>query len=294
MITVVGSINMDLVIETNGLPKQGETKFGNGFFTSPGGKGANQAIAVTRLGGKVQMIGCVGEDSFGDELLTSLRKENVYTEYIQRVKNVPTGIANILLSEGDNRIIVISGANYEVTTNLIEAFKTQLLTSKLVIVQLEIPSNTVLKVLQLCKSANVPVLLNPAPASNFSMELLNYATYLTPNESECEQIFGTTYEKSLEKYPNQLIVTLGKKGAQYFDGKTHVWVKGFETNAVDTTGAGDTFNGAFAFAISQKFSLKKSIEFANAAASLSVEKLGAQAGMPSYEAVIKRLETRII
>jgi ribokinase len=291
MITVVGSLNMDIVLETD-LPKQGETIFGKSFFTLPGGKGANQAVAVSRLNGNVQMIGCVGEDSFGKELLTALQKEGIQTNHVQSIQNVPTGVATILLSEGDNRIIVTPGANYHLTPERIDQVMQSILQSQLVILQLEIPTDTVLKVLQICHSAGIPILLNPAPASGFLINYINYATFITPNETECEEIFGIHYEQALEKYPNQLIVTLGKKGAQYFDGKEHIFIQGFETKAVDTTGAGDTFNGAFAFAISQKYTIKNAVQFANAAASLSVEKLGAQGGMPSFDHVVERLKNR--
>ncbi|MBS4208896.1 ribokinase [Bacillus sp. FJAT-50079] len=290
MITVVGSINMDLVVETTTLPMQGETNFGKSFSTVPGGKGANQAVAAARLGGKVQMIGCVGDDLFGEELLSNLRREQIMIDHIQRVQNTATGIANILLSEGDNRIIVVPGANDKLTPERIEQLTAQIVESKIVIVQLEIPTNTVLKTLEICKTNNIPVLLNPAPATGFSPKMIDLSTFVTPNETECEQIFGADYEHALEKYPNQVIVTLGKKGAQFFNGEKHVVVKSFETNAIDTTGAGDTFNGAFAYAISQNYPFEDAIEFANAAASLSVEKFGAQGGMPRLEDVKERLK----
>ncbi|QUW23048.1 ribokinase [Sporosarcina sp. Marseille-Q4063] len=293
MITVIGSLNMDLVVETKGLPKQGETNFGKSFATMPGGKGANQAVSVSRLGADVQFIGCIGEDLFGNELLKNLKNENIDTKNIQTVKNSSTGIANILLSEGDNRIIVIPGANYELTSQKIISKKDTILQSKMVIIQLEIPANTVLKVLEICHTANIPVLLNPAPASSFSMDYIDYATFITPNETECKDIFGVNYEKALELYPNQLIVTKGKSGAQYFDGIEHKFIKGFKTNVIDTTGAGDTFNGAFAFAISRQYPFNDAVEFANAAASLSVEKFGAQGGMPSLQLVMKRVASRI-
>lgn len=289
MITVIGSANMDLVVGTENFPEQGETVLGNVFDTVPGGKGANQAVAASRLGSSVKMVGCVGDDLFGTSIVSNLEKQAVDCGHVQTVDGA-SGIANILLSEGDNRIIVVPGANSLLTPAHIDAAEAHIKNSKLVMMQLEIPVETVEYALKKCRMLGVPVLLNPAPAGGFSMDMMPYIDYLTPNETECEQIFGVAMEEALEAYPNRLIITVGKDGARYFDGREHVIVKGYRTKAVDTTGAGDTFNGALAHAIVSGRPLHEAVLYANAAASLSVEKFGAQGGMPSEEETLRRLE----
>ncbi|MER2000130.1 MAG: ribokinase [Lysinibacillus sp.] len=287
MITVVGSINMDIVVQMDVFPKKGETILGQLFTTIPGGKGANQAVAAARLGSNVQMVGALGEDSFGTELRANLNEENINTRYVATT-DVSTGIANILLHDSDNRIVVVPGANFEVTPAVVDAAKEQLEKSKLVVMQMEIPVETIDYTLKLCKELNVPVLFNPAPAANFNIDWMPYITYLTPNETECELLFGDKVDEILENYPNKLIVTLGENGARYYDGKQHVHIEGYKTTAVDTTGAGDTFNGAFAYAITTGQSITEAVYFANIAGSLSVEKFGAQGGMPKLEEVMAR------
>lgn len=288
MITVIGSINMDIVCQTEVFPKQGETVLGNRFETVPGGKGANQAVAATRLGSKVKMVGAVGQDSFGPVLIDILKNENMDVSSVHAAPT-STGIANILLFEQDNRIIVVPGANNYVTPQLVDENEQAIQSSKLVVMQLEIPVETVEHTLKLCKKHGVPVLLNPAPARNFKREWMEDITYLTPNETECEFIFQEQIETSLQAYPNKLIVTLGEDGAMYHDGSKIVNVAGFQTTAIDTTGAGDTFNGAFAYKICEGTDVKEAVQFANIAASLSVEKFGAQGGMPMNEQVEARL-----
>lgn len=288
MITVVGSINMDLVVRTARFPKQGETALGDLYTTVPGGKGANQAVAAARLGGSVNMIGAVGTDAFGDELLRNLEAESVGTASVKRAEGT-SGIANILLSDGDNRIIVVPGANHSLKAEEMAAFENGLKESGIVVMQLEMPIPVVQRTLEICHQHGVPVILNPAPADGFTEDFLPYATYMTPNETEAEELFGPEWEHMLEKYPNRLVVTLGSKGARYFDGQKHVLVEGFKTQAIDTTGAGDTFNGALAVALEEAMPFEAAVRFANAAASLSVEKFGAQGGMPSRQEVLQRM-----
>lgn len=288
MITVVGSINMDLVVGTERFPKQGETVLGNLYTTVPGGKGANQAVAAARLGDQVHMVGAVGSDAFGTQLLEGLEKEQIDTQGVKKTDGA-SGIANILLSEGDNRIIVVPGANHELTKSDIDAQKKAIEKSSMVILQLELPIAVVEYTLQLAKELGVPAILNPAPAGGFT-DAMKQADFLTPNETEAEELFGTNWELELERYPNRMVVTLGKNGARYFDGDKHVTVEGFPTQAVDTTGAGDTFNGALAVALAEGSEFKEAVRFANAAASLSVEKFGAQGGMPNRKEVVSRME----
>lgn len=288
MITVIGSINMDIVVETNVFPTQGETVHGKLFTTIPGGKGANQAVAIARLGSSVRMIGAVGDDNFGKELYHNLKQEKVDVTGVVKTKN-STGIANILLHAGDNRIIVVPGANFDLNPKMIDDELAFIKESKLVMLQLEIPVETIDYILTVCQKHSIPVLLNPAPAANFKKEWIGKVTYLTPNETECESIFGEDWETVLKQYPNKIIVTLGSDGAAYFDGEKLIRISGYKTKVIDTTGAGDTFNGAFAHAICSGKSLQDAVQFANSAASLSVEKFGAQGGMPHLEQVLARL-----
>ncbi len=289
MITVIGSANMDLVVGTKNFPDQGETVLGNVFDTVPGGKGANQAIAAARLGSETHMVACVGNDLFGTSIVNNLQQNKVGVTGVGTVDGA-SGIANILLSEGDNRIIVVPGANSLLMPAHIDEIEDLIKRSQLVMLQLEIPIPTVIYTLAKCQALGIPVMLNPAPAGGFELDMMPSITYLTPNETECEQIFGMDMVSALEKYPNRLIITLGNDGARFFDGKKHVIVEGFKTNAVDTTGAGDTFNGALAHGIVAGMELERAVRFANAAASLSVEKFGAQGGMPSFGEVEARLE----
>ncbi|MGG0670418.1 ribokinase [Lederbergia citrisecunda] len=289
MITVIGSMNMDLVVDTSRVPENGETILGNSFYTFPGGKGANQAVAAARLGGDIHMIACVGNDGFGTELTRNLHEEGVDTANVSYSSEKSTGIANIILSEKDNRIIVVPGANYELTPQMIEGLRDIIKMSNVVVMQLEILPETVKAVLKFCDELTIPVVMDPAPAKYFDVDMISSIRYITPNQYECEQLFGLELDEALEIYPNQLIVTLGKDGVRYFDGEKHIHVEAIQTNAVDTTGAGDTFNGALAYAISHQYALYDAVKFANAASSLSVEKLGAQSGMPTKEEVEARL-----
>ncbi|OEC00696.1 ribokinase [Lysinibacillus sphaericus] len=288
MITVIGSLNMDLVIQMADFPQQGETVLGQQFQTSPGGKGANQAIAAARLGSSVTMIGCVGDDRFGHTLRTVLEQEHIDTTSLLTTPE-STGIANILVHQNDNRIIVVPGANYMLKPTHLDAVKDVIMQSQMVILQLEIPMETTAHAIKLCKEVNVPVLLNPAPAANFDMRWMDDITYLTPNEVECAQLFGNDFDQMLEKYPNKLIITLGRDGARYFDGEYPIHVPGYMTKAVDTTGAGDTFNGALAYALVEGQSLDEAVYFANIAASLAVEQVSAQGGMPTLSKVYARM-----
>lgn len=235
------------------------------------------------------MIGAVGQDSFGPTLRATLAQENIQTESVATVAT-NTGIANIILFEQDNRIIVVPGANFDVTPAMVDLCEDVIKQSELVVMQLEIPIETVEHTLHLCAKYDVPVLLNPAPARNFKLQWMEKIAFMTPNETECALIFKEDVEASLAKYPNKLIVTLGEEGAMYHNGEGIVKVAGFVTTAVDTTGAGDTFNGAFAHQFCTGASIEEAVQFANMAGSLSVEQFGAQGGMPTLAAVKARLK----
>ena len=288
MITIIGSINMDLVCQSGIFPEQGETVLGDRFETIPGGKGANQAVAAARLGSQVAMIGAVGNDSFGDVLIHNLENEKINISGIDKVSD-STGIANIIIHNQDNRIIVVPGANFKVDKAMVDKYRKTIEESKLVIMQLEIPAETVEYILNICSELKVPVILNPAPAHNFKVEWMDKITFLTPNESECRILFGLSAEEAVREYPEKLVVTLGDKGAMYSDGHGIIRIDGYRTTPVDTTGAGDTFNGAFGHAYVEGKSITEALYFANAAASLSVEGFGAQGGMPYIQAVEARL-----
>lgn len=285
-IVVVGSINADLVFTSKVRPKAGETVLGDDFKTIPGGKGANQAVAASRLGSNVTMLGCVGNDENGNFLISNLTNNNVNTKFIERVNNVPSGVANIILAEGDNSIIVIPGANYSITQEIIDKHKNILLSAKVVILQLEIPISVVEYVVNICYENNIKTILNPAPAAKLNQSLIDKVTFLTPNEHECSIIFGDSNVQSLlSKYPNKLLITEGSKGVKYHNKNDIRQVPAKEVKVVDTTGAGDTFNGAFASAVVNSYKIEEAITFANKAAALSVTKFGAQGGMPTLKQV---------
>lgn len=282
-VAVIGSINVDMVFTSDKRPKAGETVLGNTFSVIPGGKGANQAVAAAKLGAESVMIGCVGNDANGDFSIDNLNSVNVDTGCIERVHGAPTGVANIIVSENDNSIIVISGANYEVSRAVVDKHREAILSADMVLMQLEIPLETVEYALELCRKNNVKVLLNPAPAVELSTSAIENATYITPNEHELKVILGKNCdaEEEMKKYPNKLIVTLGSKGVKYFDGNEMRLIPSNKVEVIDTTGAGDTFCGALAAALVRGEGLDKAIKFANKAAAYSITKLGAQSGMPT-------------
>ncbi|MDY0257953.1 ribokinase [Gudongella oleilytica] len=283
-ILVIGSINADLVFQTDRRPEVGETVLGNSFITVPGGKGANQAVAAARLGAKVGFIGCVGDDANGRVMLENLQGQGVDIQGISILKGMSTGVAGIVLSGGENSIIVIPGANHLVTKEIIDEHIDLISSSRMVVLQFEIPVETVEYVLDLCSNKNVPVILNPAPAVDMVTHSILKATYITPNETELIHLFGNReVEDILKEYSNKLVLTQGKKGASFHNGEKLIHVEGRPVKAVDTTGAGDTFNGALAVALAEGNELIKAVEFANKAAAISVTKLGAQGGMPGRE-----------
>ncbi|MGE7684975.1 ribokinase [Peribacillus simplex] len=280
-ITVVGSSSMDLVVTSAKRPMAGETVLGESFITVPGGKGANQAVAAARLGAEVSMVGCVGDDVYGGIILQNLKKNHVNTEYVEPVTGFASGTAHITLSEGDNSIIVVKGANDFITPEYVQKAKKVIEESDIVMVQQEIPEETVEYLAELCNTLQKRLLLNPAPARKLSETVIQQASFLTPNEHEFEILFnGRDRTKVLTEHPNKLFITEGKNGVRYFDGHEEKVVPSFEVEAVDTTGAGDTFNAAFAVAVAEGKSFDECLLFANRAASISVTKLGAQGGMP--------------
>ncbi len=281
---------MDLVVTSSRRPGAGETVLGDSFKTVPGGKGANQAVAAARLGAEVAMIGRVGDDAFGKDILENFRANAVNTRNVKPVTHLESGTAHIILAEGDNSIVVVEAANREVTPAYVDEAAEVIRDADIVLIQQEIPEETVIHVSALCAEFGTPLLLNPAPARTLPQEVIDNAAYITPNEHEAEILFqGMSPAQALRKYPNKLFITEGSKGVRYFDGTEEILVPTYKVEAVDTTGAGDTFNAAFAVALAEGKPLQESIRFANRAASLSVTKFGAQGGMPTRDEVEESL-----
>ncbi|MCP1426830.1 ribokinase [Paenibacillus xylanexedens] len=289
-ICVIGSSSMDLVVTSSRRPGAGETVLGDSFKTVPGGKGANQAVAAARLGAEVAMIGRVGDDAFGKDIVENFRTNAVNTQSVKPVTHLESGTAHIILAEGDNSIVVVEAANREVTPAYVDEAAEVIRDADIVLIQQEIPEETVVHVSALCAEFGTPLLLNPAPARTLPQEVIDNAAYITPNEHEAEILFqGMSPAQALRQYPNKLFITEGSKGVRYFDGTDEILVPTYKVEAVDTTGAGDTFNAAFAVALAEGKALQESIRFANRAASLSVTKFGAQGGMPMRDEVEESL-----
>ncbi|GGB40417.1 ribokinase [Fictibacillus barbaricus] len=289
-IAVIGSSSMDLVVTSDKRPGAGETVLGSSFKTVPGGKGANQAVAAARLGADVTMIGCVGDDHYGAAILENFKQNNVSAANVEPVTETESGTAHIILAEGDNSIVVVKGANDHVTPDFVKKSTELIKRADMVLIQQEIPEETVEYVSDLCKEFGVQLLLNPAPARPLSQKVIDNANYITPNEHEASVLFnGLSTEDALKQYPNKVFITEGKEGARYHDGEKEVLVPSYSVDAVDTTGAGDTFNAALAVALAEGKSISDSLRFANRAASLSVTKFGAQGGMPIRKEVEETL-----
>ena len=297
-IVVAGSSNTDMIIKVPRIPKPGETILGGTFSTAAGGKGANQAVAAARAGGDVSFVARVGDDMFGEEAIRGFEKDGINIDYITIDKNAPSGVAEIFVAEdGENSIAVASGANLNLSPQDIKSAEEVISKADILVMQLEIPLETVYVAAKLAHEKGVTVILNPAPAQPIKDEYFKYFTILTPNESEAEMLTGRTItdEKSaevaarvlLEKGVETVIVTLGRKGALLVNSKSIEHIPGFKVDAVDATAAGDVFNGALAVALAENKSFQDAILFANAAASLSVTKLGAQPSAPHREEIKK-------
>nr|WP_300823466.1 ribokinase [uncultured Schaedlerella sp.] len=287
-IGVVGSINMDMTVKAERIPLKGETLKGWDLQYIPGGKGANQAVAMAKLGAEVEMFGCVGDDAAGESLVKNLQDTGVETGHIKVVPGVPTGLAMITVGENDNTIIVVAGTNNHVDIDYVNEVKDSILECEIVLLQHEIPQETVEYVISLCADNGVKVVLNPGPARPVKQEILEKVTYLTPNEHEAVILFGRdiSFEEMMKRYPEKLVITQGSRGVSTClkNGEV-ILVPARKANVVDTTGAGDTLNGAFTVAVTEGKGIAEALAFANTAAGLSTEKFGAQGGMPTLEEV---------
>ena len=295
-IIVVGSLNMDLVVRTDRLPRPGETVMGRDFEAIPGGKGANQAIAAARLGGRVAMVGKVGSDEFGNRLCQELALAGIYDGFVTRDADAPTGVALITVETGgQNSIVVAPGANMRVSPADVNAAAELIGCAQIMLLQLECPLETVVHAAELAHRHGLTVILNPAPALPLPPALLRTVNLLIPNETETALLAGRPISTAAEVEsaaralsalgPGRVIVTLGEKGALLagLQGTTHV--PAFAVDAVDATAAGDAFMGALAVALAEGHSLPDAMRWGNAAGALTASKAGAQTSLPSRDAV---------
>ncbi|MDE3210619.1 MAG: ribokinase [Pseudomonadota bacterium] len=292
-IVVVGSINMDLVTQASRFAGPGETILGERFLTVPGGKGANQAVAAARLGAEVALVGATGGDAFGRQLRLGLAAEGIDLAHAVQLDDCASGTASITIAGGENQIIVVPAANARVTPAQVENARPLIERADAVLVQMEIPLETVEATLRLGHRLGVPVILNPAPAQQLPTEWLQLARYVTPNQHELALLLGADpaedFRALMQRAPCPVVLTRGGEGAWYREqGEPH-HQPGFKVEVVDSTGAGDTFNAALAVFLAE--GLPIAVRKACAAAALSVTRLGAQGGMPrrsEVEALLAR------
>ncbi len=301
-ILVLGSSNTDMIIKVGRIPRAGETILGGDFASTPGGKGANQAVGAARAGGAVTFIGRVGRDVFGDKALAGLAAEGINVDHVIRDPACPSGVALIYVDEnGENSIAVASGANARLLPADVKKLGRIFRSAGVLLLQLETPLKTVQAAAEAAVAAGVPVILNPAPAQALPARLLAQVSVLTPNETEAELLTrvpvnnladtARAADKLLSWGVRNVIITLGAQGAFVARKGFNEFVPGYKMKAVDTTGAGDVFNGALAVAIAEGKSLLEAARFANAAAACSVMRLGAQASAPTRKEIEKRLAT---
>ena len=292
-ILVIGSLNMDLSVSMDAMPVVGETILGNGLAYQAGGKGANQACAAGRLGGQVKILGCVGQDAFGNRQIESLKASGVDTSYIKVSQDQPTGTAVIYVDrQGNNSIVVVPGANRECSAEYLSTRRELFEWCSCIVLQMEIPEAAVLYAARLGRKLGKTVILNPAPAPDrIPDELLGLVDYLTPNETELAKLSKSQGEdlesvragakELIRRGVKQVIVTMGSQGALLVNRDSENMYPARRVKAVDTTAAGDCFNGAFAAALAEGMTEGEAVCFANAAASIAVTREGAQSSIPT-------------
>ncbi len=300
-VVVVGSYNADMTIKTSRIPKPGETIIGGTFSAGAGGKGANQAVAAARAGAEVWFIACVGDDAFGVQARQIMRSERVHTDFMIQDSTTPTGTAWIVVDDaGENSIIVASGANARLRPENVEAAEAAIAGADMLLVQLESPLETVNAAIQIAASHGVRVMLNPAPARTLGAEVLRNVSIISPNEVEAEMLTGVeiTNEKKLddacavlhERGADTVLLTLGPRGVYVSSQEGNYFIPAFKVKAVDTTGAGDIFNGSLSAFLAQPRPLQEAVRLATAAAAISVTQSGAQASAPFLKDIEQFLE----
>ena len=295
-ILVIGSLNMDLVTMSSRHPKLGETIMGKEFFEIPGGKGGNQAVAIAKLGGDVTMFGCVGEDSYGKKIIMGLEENNIDTKYIKKGEK-STGIATIVVDDNaDNTIIVVPGANFELTIEDIDKNIELIKNNDIVLLQLEIPLDIVEYILKKSKEYNKITILNPAPAKNLSIDIIKNVDYLIPNETELELISQMPVstedgileagKKMMDLGVKNLIVTMGKNGSLFIEKDSSLKVGIHKVNAIDPTAAGDSFIGGVTRMLAEEKGIREAMEFGAKVGAITVTKEGAQSSLPTWNEVV--------
>ncbi len=295
-IVVIGSSNTDMIIRVPRIPRPGETILGGKFFSAAGGKGANQAVAAARAGGEVTFIACVGMDSMGDQALQGFQQDGIDTSCLYRDEAEPSGAALIFVDEeGENSIAVAGGANKSLSPEKIRACGRVIESADILVMQLETPLPAIQAAADLAHAKQVPIILNPAPARPLPDDLLEKITILTPNESEAELLTGVavTGFKSAgqaagalrEKGVEHVVITMGARGAFLAGRDMEAMIPGFRVPAVDTTAAGDVFNGTLSVALAEGRELAEAIRFASAAAAISVTRMGAQPSAPNRKEI---------
>lgn len=303
-IVVIGSSNTDMVVQAPRIPRPGETVLGGRFTMAAGGKGANQAVAAARAGGNVTFIARVGDDLFGRQAIDGFKRDAINIEFVLRDRNAPSGVALITVSsEGANSIAVAPGANAKLTPADVRAAEKVIRAADVAILQLETPLETVAAAVEITRTAGVPVILNPAPAQPLPDDLLRCVSILTPNESEAQLLTGIEVSSCegarraadalIAKGVRTVLVTLGAEGCLVASAGSSDLVPGFRVKAVDTTAAGDVFNGSLAVALAEKKPLPDAVRFANAAAAISVTRLGAQPSAPHRNEIEDFLRGRV-
>jgi len=302
-IVVVGSSNTDMIIKVHRIPKPGETVIGGKFSTAAGGKGANQAVAAARAGGEVSFVARVGDDMFGRQAVEGFVADGIDVDHVHQDPNAPSGVALIFVDDsGENSIAVASGANARLTPSEVTSARPTISSADVMVMQLETPLETVRAAAELAHEHDVRVILNPAPAQPLGEDILRHVSVLTPNETEAELLTGLHVSDENEAGAaaaallamgvDAVLITLGARGTFILDADHREIVPGFHVEAVDTTAAGDVFNGALAVAMAEGMPLPDAARFACAASALSVTKLGAQPSAPSREEIEDLLHHR--
>jgi ribokinase len=291
-VVVIGSLNMDFFFHTPRIPAAGETLLGGKFITAPGGKGANQAVGLAKLGRDVAMVGRVGEDPFGQTLIDGLKEQGVDISHIQRDPESATGVALILLEQnGQNRIIVASGANQRLQPEHLSVVEPLIAGAQVLVMQLETPLETVMRAATIAKEAGIQVVLNPAPGKPLPSELLRQVDILIPNEVEAAMLVGASEGADLHAIAKQLLqegakivlITLGGAGALFVNDEGSKRMPPFDVEVVDTTAAGDAFVAGFVAALTEGKSMHEAVRWGNAAGALACTRIGAQPALPSRE-----------